>query len=150
MDGEGKIFYSVLDLSSNQASQTAGQGQDQENDKHFWSAVDFTSEKSPPKLQFPKEIAQVGYGVVPNRLVGDYKTAKDTTNNDGEIDSFYSTTARLGAIAPFQALSDGKYIYIFRQSVAAGDDNNIAINVTTDDNGGIQLSTAPCWSIALS
>ena len=79
-------------------------------------------------LQFPKEIAQVGYGVVPNRLVGDYKTAKDTTNNDGEIDSFYSTTARLGAIAPFQALSDGKYIYIFRQSVAAGDDNN---NITT-------------------
>ena len=50
-------------------------------------------------------------------------------------DSFYSTTARLGAIAPFQALSDGKYIYIFRQSVAAEDDNNIANNMTTDNPG---------------
>ena len=74
-------------------------------------------------LQFSKEIAQVGYSVVPNRLVG----------ND---DSGYST-ARLGAIAPFQALSDGKYIYIFRQSVTQGYANNI----TTKDGGPIVNST---------
>ena len=40
MADSGNIFYSVLNLSSNQAKQAAGQGQDQENDKHFWSAID--------------------------------------------------------------------------------------------------------------
>ena len=80
MDNSGKIFYSVLDLSSNQASQTAGQGQDQENDKHFWSSVDFNN-PAISTLQFPKEIAQVGYGVVPNRLVGNYSDAVTAIND---------------------------------------------------------------------
>ena len=136
MDGDGKIFYSVLDLSSNQASQTVERGQDQENDKYFWSSVDFNNPAT-STLQFPKEIAQVGYGVVPNHSVGDYETAKNIATHKSKINSFYSTTARLGAIAPFQAFSDGKYIYIFRQSVAAEDDNNIK----TKDGNPIVNST---------
>ena len=39
-----------------------------------------------------------------------------------EIDPFYSTTARLTADASFQVLSDGKFIYLFRQSISAADD----------------------------
>ncbi len=36
------------------------------------------------------------------------------------FDYFRSTTARLSADAPFQALSDGQYVYIFRQAIGAG------------------------------
>jgi hypothetical protein len=139
MDNTGKIIYSVLDLSNNQATQTAGKAEDQENDKHFWSNVDFNN-SAISTLQFPKEIAQVGYGVVPHRLVGNYSDISTVINDSDTVtipDSFYSTTARLGAIAPFQALSDGKYIYIFRQSVAAEDANNIK----TKDNDPIVNST---------
>ena len=34
-----------------------------------------------------------------------------------ETDPFLSTTARLGAAAPFQVLSDGLYVYVFRQAI---------------------------------
>lgn len=37
--------------------------------------------------------------------------------NDDEVDNFLSTTARLTADSPFQALSDGRYIYLFRHSI---------------------------------
>nr|WP_237544851.1 MULTISPECIES: hypothetical protein [unclassified Streptomyces] len=38
-----------------------------------------------------------------------------------ETDPFLSTTARLTAAVPIQVVSDGRYILVFRQSIAAGD-----------------------------
>ena len=130
MRDNGKIVYSVLNLSSakQDSSNQQADGEDQENDKLYWSNVVHGDDISETTLRFPKEIAQVGYGVVPNREVGNFYKKNGSivaSTNENEIDVFYSTTARLGAVAPFQALSDGKYIYIFRQSVGKNDANNI-------------------------
>ena len=38
-----------------------------------------------------------------------------------DVDRFRSSTARLTAAVPFQVLSDGDLVYVFRQSVAADD-----------------------------
>ncbi|NJR52370.1 MAG: hypothetical protein HC780_25145 [Leptolyngbyaceae cyanobacterium CSU_1_3] len=43
-------------------------------------------------------------------------TVQSTPN---EIDRFRSSTARLTADAPFQVMSDGQYVYLFRQAIAA-------------------------------
>lgn len=40
-----------------------------------------------------------------------------------EIDSHRSSTAILTADAPFQVLSDGQFVYLFRQAIAANDPN---------------------------
>jgi hypothetical protein len=34
-----------------------------------------------------------------------------------DLDPVLSSTARLGAAAPFQVVSDGRYLYLFRQAV---------------------------------
>ena len=143
---DGRIFYSVLDMSNTEqnANQVGDNDNDRNNDKNYWSKVNFEGVGA-SRLQFPIEIMQVGYGVVPNFLIDKY----DSSNNkiihkynlegkpldqDGKelsepaikdkTDPFYSSTARLGANVPFQVLSDGKYIYVFRQSIAASDSNN--------------------------
>ncbi|MEM6264850.1 MAG: LamG-like jellyroll fold domain-containing protein, partial [Bacteroidota bacterium] len=133
---DGGIFYSVLNLSNT--------SQGSENDKLNWSKVSFNGQGA-SRVPFPAEIAQVGYGVVPNFQVAKYNSQNepiihgvDLNGNpigkEGEIltpqairnqtDLFYSSTARLGAKAPFQALSDGKYIYLFRQSIPGDHPHN--------------------------
>lgn len=144
MREDGRIFYSVLDMSSTeQRSGTLG-GNDRNNDKNFWSPVAFEG-MGASRLLFPSEIMQVGYGVVPNFQIDRYdnKNQKLIADYDGEgkpldaagkvlsdralkdkTDAFYSSTARLGAKEPFQVLSDGKYIYVFRQSIGAEHPDN--------------------------
>ena len=135
MRDDGRIFYSVLDMSN--TKQNAGSADD--NDKNYWSKVSFDA-GSTSELVFPNEIMQVGYGLVPNVKIEKYDcndvkvvhgydnkgNPLDGSNNkltelaiQERADPFYSSTARLGAAAPFQALSDGQYVYIFRQSIPA-------------------------------
>ncbi len=140
MTDDGQIFYSVLDLNS---SQEGGPRED-DNDKLYWSQLNLTSE-NPSRLNFPQELSRVGYSVVPNRKIGTYDSSNrkiihsydkngvplDERGNPlteetikSQIDRYYSSTARLGAAKPFQALSDGKYVYLFRQSIASGHPNS--------------------------
>lgn len=142
MREDGKIFYSVLDLSN--TPQSGASFEDRDNDKNYWSYVQF-QDPAPSMLYFPTEIMQVGYAVVPNvqmdkfdssnaKIIASFDSQKKPLDAAGKIlteqaikektNVFWSSTARLGAKAPFQALSDGKYIYIFRQSIAANDANN--------------------------
>lgn len=80
----------------------------------------------PSELRFPTEIATVGFAVLgaarlPAVRRGTRTEAPaDELLSPGETDAFLSSTARLTAGAPFQAVSDGKYLYVFRQSVAVG------------------------------
>ncbi|NEN88021.1 MAG: LamG domain-containing protein [Okeania sp. SIO3H1] len=145
MRQDGRIFYSVLDMSNTeQNANQSDDNNDQNNDKNYWSKVNF-EDVGASRLHFPSEIMQVGYGVVPNFVIDKYdKTNKKiihSYNTEGKpldengkelsvqaikdkTDTFYSSTARLGAKAPFQVLSDGKYIYLFRQSIPGNDPNN--------------------------
>ncbi|MGK7956168.1 MAG: LamG-like jellyroll fold domain-containing protein [Crocosphaera sp.] len=152
MRDDGRIFYSVLDMSNTEQNANQGdnndqnndQKNDQNNDKNYWSKVNFNNEGE-SRLHFPMEIMQVGYGVVPNFQIGKYNSKNSkiiqSYNGDGKplgadgqeltekkitdsTDDFWSSTARLGDKAPFQVLSDGKYIYLFRQSIAGNDPNN--------------------------
>ncbi len=138
MRGAGRIFYSVLDMSNTQ--QNAGKS---DNDKEYWSKVELQDDAG--RLDFPQEISQVGYRVVPNfrvdkydsnnkKIIQNFNSEGNPLNSKGQelslqaikdrTDLFFSSTARLGAKAPFQALSDGKYVYVFRQSIAGNDPDN--------------------------
>jgi hypothetical protein len=144
MEEDGRIFYSVLNLSNIEQNANEAGDNDRNNDKNYWSKVKFEGTDA-SLLNFPQEIMQVGYGVVPNflidkydshnkKIIQSYKDGKPLDVNNRELslkaiknktDRFYSSTARLGAKAPFQVLSDGKYIYMFRQSIAGNDSNNV-------------------------
>lgn len=153
MRDDGHIFYSVLDMSNTEQNANI-KSKDGDNDKNYWSKVTF-EKGSVSRLQFPEEIMQVSYGVVPNFKIEKHdkdnkKIIHSYDNEDNPLDEkenklsdqaikdktdpFYSSTARLGAEAPFQVLSDGKYIYLFRQSIAAGHTNQQYTEVkgTTD------------------
>src|SRR5262245_51404932 len=99
MDKQQRVFYSVLDLSDAESAEPL--------DTRHWSA-------EPKLLPFPDEIAQVGYGVTGQRRLPAVRRA----DGDGN-DPFLSTTARLSADTSFQALSDNRYIYLFRQAITA-------------------------------
>lgn len=110
MDQQRRIYYSVLNLNDDKP--------DSPLDVNYWL-------ENPQKLQFPNEISQVGYAIADSTLMPIVKKGSREEAERGklrleEIDPFLSSTARLTANAPFQALSDEKYIYIFRQSI----DNN--------------------------
>ena len=144
MREDGRIFYSVLDMSNTEQKAGAPGEHDRNNDKNYWSQVAFEGAAA-SILPFPSEIMQVGYAVAPNFQINKYDSnnkkviysydekGKPLDANKKELsdqaikdktDYFYSSTARLGAKAPFQVLSDGKYIYVFRQSIAEEDSNN--------------------------
>jgi hypothetical protein len=144
MRDDGKIFYSVLDLSNSKDQPNSAAGEDRHNDKFYWSSVDFNDERI-SRLQFPMELMQVGYAIVPNYQMSKYDENNekiiqgfseddkplDKANNElsekaieERTDSFFSSTAKLGAKEPFQALSDGKYIYLFRQAISGSDQHN--------------------------
>ncbi|MBD2252704.1 LamG-like jellyroll fold domain-containing protein [Nostoc parmelioides] len=110
MDRERRIYYTVLDQ----------QNRPLPIDARNWSPT-------PELLTFPNEIAEVGFGIIPNKVLPSVKTNGEPAVNRSEVDVFRSSTARLTADAPFQALSDGQYVYLFRQSVDEKDANNITI-----------------------
>ena len=108
MDDLRHIYYSVLNLDNTDDAKSP-------LDVHYWL-------ENPKPIRFSNEIVQVGYGVVdpvkmPVVKKGSRAEAEPGTLRPEEIDPFLSTTARFTADAPFDALSDGKYIYIFRQSI---------------------------------
>ncbi len=110
LDSERRIFYSVLDLENTEIKSPL--------DVNYWLG-------NPKELFFPNEIAEVGVGVADQTLLPAVKKGSRTPAPPGmrvredEKDLFLSTTARLTADAPFQALSDGRHVFIFRQAIAA-------------------------------
>ncbi|MCA1745056.1 MAG: LamG domain-containing protein [Bacteroidales bacterium] len=141
---DGRIFYSVLDMSATEQNSSTPGGLDQNNDKNYWSQVTFEGAGA-SRLHFPSEIVQTGYGVVPNfqidkydsnnrKIIRSYDSEGKPLDAEGKplsdqaikdkTDTFFSSTARLGAPVPFQVLSDGKYVYVFRQSIAADNPYN--------------------------
>jgi hypothetical protein len=73
---------------------------------------------TPRELKFPEEICQVSNEETSLHKLPEVKTG-------GKKDWLLSTTARLTAEAPFQALSDGRYVYLFRQSLAGDHSHNV-------------------------
>ncbi len=67
------------------------------------------------------------HAVQPHRQSG-RPVRSDESLDPAEIDWFLSTTARLTDNASIQVLSDEKYIYVFRQAIAANHPNNILSN----------------------
>lgn len=110
LDSERRIFYSVLDLENTEIKSPL--------DVNYWLG-------NPKELFFPNEIAEVGVGVADQTLLPAVKkgsrtpAAPGTRVREDEKDLFLSSTARLTADAPFQALSDGRHVFIFRQAIAA-------------------------------
>nr|VFK41248.1 MAG: FG-GAP repeat-containing protein [Candidatus Kentron sp. TC] len=145
MDDARRIYYTVLEMTT----------QDQETgvfDARYWS-------ESPRELIFPAEISQVGYSLIANTPMPTVK--RDTREeaapgrlHDREIDPFLSSTARLTADAPFQVLSNGQYLYLFRQSLptdhgdmvykladggASGDPTRADVQFMTSDGDKVPL-----------
>ncbi len=131
LDDARRIFYSVLDLKNTEIKSPL--------DVNYWL-------ENPRELRFPNEIAEVGIGVADQTMLpvvkkgGTKAEPFGTIVRDDEKDFFLSTTARLSADAPFQALSDGRHVFIFRQAVEANDANNVVKldaegNVVKDKDG---------------
>ncbi len=124
MDDQRRIHYSILDLGGGLTD-----GADAANAK---SPLDVKAwPDAPTELVFPSEIAEAGFGVADQTRLPVFKKnsaiseapvavlpAVDNRDEAGKYDYFLSTTARLSADAPFQALSDGQYVYLFRQAMA--------------------------------
>jgi hypothetical protein len=110
LDSERRIFYSVLDLENTQIKSPL--------DVNYWLG-------NPKELIFPNEIAEVGVGVADQTMLPVVKKGSRTPVAPGmrvreeEKDIFLSTTARLTADSPFQALSDSQHVFIFRQAIDA-------------------------------
>ncbi|MCQ8770766.1 LamG domain-containing protein [Streptomyces telluris] len=113
MDDRRRLVYTVLDLA--QHDEARG-----ELDAAYWS-------ENPLPLPFPSEITDVGFAAVGATALpsvkrgGRVEAAAGERLGADETDPFLSTTARLTALAPFHALSDGTHIVVLRQSVGAGD-----------------------------
>ncbi len=128
MGRDRAIYYTVLELDGQQ---------DQTIDAKNWSA-------SPRRLMFPREIVQVGFGIVdpkPLPLVttgGEAVTRLDEVRPE-EIDPFLSSTARLSADAPFQVFSDQQYIYVFRQAIGADDPNAVRVSVADETGEEVEV-----------
>jgi hypothetical protein len=126
MDSSRRIYYTALDLDNQK---------DSPFDVNHWL-------DKPTELIFPAEIAEVGFGVVdqtqlPAIKLGSREPAKPgEVIADSEKDLFLSTTARLTADGPFQALSDGRFVYIFRQAIAG----NHADQVLVDTGDGRKVA----------
>src|SRR4051812_5632125 len=71
MRNDGHIFYSVLDMSNTEQNNNATGYNDKNNDKIYWSQVQLQGAGA-SRLQFPLEIIQVGYGMVPNYQIDKY------------------------------------------------------------------------------
>ncbi|MFF7022774.1 LamG-like jellyroll fold domain-containing protein [Streptomyces klenkii] len=111
MDDQRRLVYTVLDLARHDEAKG-------ELDAAYWS-------ENPVPLRFPSEIADVGFAVAGATALpavkrgGRVEAAPGERLGEGEADPFLSTTARLTALAPFHALSDGTHVVVLRQSVDA-------------------------------
>lgn len=146
MDDEANIYYTVLDLNQDDDEKS-------KLDAEYWT-------EEPKQLPFPREITQVGFGIVSNTLMPIFKKGSKTEEifeadasaeegrtkankarpmqediTPGDIDTFLSSTARLTANAPFQVVSDNQYLYVFRQSIS-GDDANALIKLKSGGCSG--------------
>jgi len=107
MDSECRIWYTVLDLAH---------GDDERGhlDVNYWS-------DDLKELQFTNEIAQSGFSIAGSAKIPRVKKGTRTESSEplasDELDYFLSSTARFTADAPFQVISDNKYLYLFRQSI---------------------------------
>src|SRR6185312_11683986 len=105
MDADRRIHYSVLNLAQ------AG-----DLDANGWGA-------DPAVLGFATEIAAVGFGIGDQVAMPQVRMGSRTPVTPGdpvrpdELDPFLSSTARLTAAAPFQVLSDGRYVHVVRQAI---------------------------------
>jgi hypothetical protein len=116
MDEDRRIVYSVLNPGPDGDPSAVA-------DTDAWPA-------EPRELVFPSELVQVGSTIGEPHAVPVFRTGSrepeppDTPlpppGAEGAFapDRFLSTTARLTARAPFQALSDGPHLYVFRQSLS--------------------------------
>ncbi len=123
MDSLRRIHYAVLNLSGESRRDSTEKSNSRDPlDVAAWPSA-------PSLLAFPPEIARVGYGVADQRLMPVFKQRSERPEPAGarlpasaeereSYDLFRSTTAQLSALAPFQVLSDGQYIYLFRQAIA--------------------------------
>ena len=129
-----RIYYSLLNLE-----QTHEDGNSDEN-----SPIDVNAwQENPSELFFSDELVHVGYSLIPTTAMPLVKQgggeAEPGNLRAEEIDRFLSSSARLTADAPYQVLSDGQYVYIFRQSIAsqaigklAGDYMDMTTTLTLD------------------
>ncbi len=118
MNTEGRIKYVVLDLSSADATL----------DSDAWSNIQ--------DVVFPTELSQVGFAIIKNYKMPVRGSLEQLLSDEEQqlsmlVDSYHSTTAKLSACAPFQVISDGKYIYLFRQAKAGDDADVDKINSVT-------------------
>src|SRR5664279_5431637 len=108
MDAKRSIYYTVLDFGAGGSMSMV--------DADHWSP-------NPRPLTFAREIASVGFGVADQSAVPTVRTGSTVTVPPGqsvrldETDPFLSTTARFTAAVPFQVVSDGRYVYVFRQAI---------------------------------
>jgi hypothetical protein len=93
MDAARRIAFTILDSR-------------EDGYAHDWLVVQARLEQMVP-LAFPAAFVRVRHG------------AGEATRLPTVQDPFLSSTARFTADAPFQALSDGDDVYLFRQSLAA-------------------------------
>lgn len=119
MDQQRKIYYTVLNLNQGSDANSAAQLLDRDN----WL-------QEPQELFFTNEITQVGFGGLDLTALPLVKKNGEPVTNPAsvrpeEIDNYRSSTAVLTADAPFQVLSDSKFLYVFRQAIAANDPNAV-------------------------
>ncbi|MFC9249811.1 LamG-like jellyroll fold domain-containing protein [Amycolatopsis thailandensis] len=118
LDDERKLFYSVLDLDSTPHPPVDGDFDGGDLDARHWA-------DDPQPVRFPREIAKAGYAALgadslPRvRSGGREEASPGDVVPDDEIDPFLSATGRLTAGEAFQAVSDGRHIFLFRQAIAA-------------------------------
>ncbi|WP_148086060.1 LamG domain-containing protein [Actinocorallia herbida] len=111
MDADRRIYYSVLNLDLGSEERGA-------LDVAYWN-------DDPVPLPFPAEIADCDPRVTEVRTMPVVrKRSRAETRPElllpGDADPFLSTTARLTADVPIQVVSDGRYLLVFRQSIADG------------------------------
>ena len=117
MDADRRVYYSVLDLDQAQGSRGP-------LDAAYWNA-------DPALLPFPGELVDSAPQTTASAVMPVVKRGSRTEAAQPELllpadrDPFLSTTARLTAAAPLQAVSDGRYILVFRQSITAADPNAV-------------------------
>jgi hypothetical protein len=131
VDSDRMIYYSVLDLGDQRERGPL--------DVNYW-------QENPQRLIFPNEIVTVGQGLIdpiamPQVKKGTRDEVTDGTRlRENEKNIFLSTTARFTADAPVQILSDGKYVYVYRQSIAGDHADGVFLKnakgeFVTDQNG---------------
>lgn len=120
LDSSQQFWYTVLDLENSEIQSPI--------DVNYWF-------KEPVPVHFPKELTQVGYSIAGNQTVPD---PTEQVLSDGTIEvkpdkdktleeKFLASTARLTADTPFQVMSDGQFVYLFRQAIDANHTRNVKV-----------------------